>query len=121
MSLVTLKPERCVLKQLKKIHDSWKISLITLKRKKICNKAVVVKRGPWQLRHVHDWIVTQQQIDVWYDDDYYCNNDNEMIKWYKGYQKRKAQKAKKKKRRALTYCLASRSCDRLVYARRRKG
>ena len=79
-----------------------------------------MKRVPWQLRHVHDWIVTQQQIDVWYDADDYCNNDNEMIKWYKGYQKRKAQKAKKK-RRALTYCLASRSCDRLVYARRRKG
>ena len=69
-----------------------------------------MKRVPWQLRHVYDWIVTQQQIDVWYDDDDYCNNDNEMIKWYKGCQKRKAQKARKKKR-AFTYCLAS---DRVI-------
>ena len=28
----------------------------------------------------------------WHDDDDYCNN-NELIKWYDGYQKRKTQKA----------------------------
>ena len=28
----------------------------------------------------------------WHDDDDYCNDD-ELIEWYNGYQKRKAQKA----------------------------
>ena len=37
-----------------------------------------------------DWFVTQQQIDMWYDDDY-AYNDNEMIKRYNGYKKRKKQ------------------------------
>ena len=37
--------------------------------------------------------MTQQQIDTWYDDDY-VYNDHEMIRWYDGYKKRKAQKAK---------------------------
>ena len=45
------------------------------------------------LRLVHDWFVTQQQKDIWYDDDY-VYNDNEMIKWYECYKKRKAQNAK---------------------------
>ena len=40
---------------------------------------------------VPDWFLTQQQIDIWYDGD--CvYNDNEMIKWYDGYKKRKTQK-----------------------------
>ena len=34
----------------------------------------------------------QEQVKIWHDDDYYCNN-NELIKWYDCYQKRKAQKA----------------------------
>ena len=41
-----------------------------------------------------DWFVTQQQLDIWYDNDYVYNNGNQIIEWYKGYQKRKAQKAK---------------------------
>ena len=36
---------------------------------------------------------SHQQIDVWYDDDDYCDDDD-IIDWYNGYQKRKAQKAK---------------------------
>ena len=41
---------------------------------------------------ITDWFVTQEQIDIWHDDDEYCNDD-EIIEWYKSYQKRKAQKA----------------------------
>ena len=61
-----------------------------LKTQEMCNEAV--RRGPWNLRHVPDWFVTQQQIKAWHDDYYFCN-DNRLIKWYDGYQKRKAQKA----------------------------
>ena len=48
---------------------------------------------PFSLRFVPDWFVTQQQIDIWYDDDY-IYNDNEMINWYDGYRRRKVQKSK---------------------------
>ena len=62
-----------------------------LKTQEMCNEAV---RGrPWNLRHVSDWFVTQQQIKIWHDDYHYCNG-NRLIKWYDGYQKRNAQKAK---------------------------
>ena len=33
--------------------------------------------------------MTQQQIKIWCDDDNYCND--ELIKWYNIYQKRKTQ------------------------------
>ena len=48
----------------------------------------------FSLQFVPDWFVTQQQFDIWYDNDYVYNNDNEIIEWYKDYEKRKAQKAK---------------------------
>ena len=38
----------------------------------------------------------QEQVKIWHDDDYYCNN-NELIKWYDCYQKCKAQKAQTEK------------------------
>ena len=57
----------------------------------MCIKAV--RDYLFYLQFVPDWFVTKEQIDIWYDDDY-VYNDNEMIKWYDGYQKRKAQKAK---------------------------
>ena len=41
----------------------------------------------------NDWFVTQGQIDLWHDDDYW-HDDDKLIKWYEGYQKRMAQKAK---------------------------
>ena len=41
-------------------------------------------------------MVTHQQIKIWHDSDDYCNDD-EVIKWYEGYQKRKVQKAQIKK------------------------
>ena len=43
---------------------------------------------------VPDWLVTQQQIDIWYDDDYVDYDDYEMIKWHKDYKRCKTQKAK---------------------------
>ena len=43
----------------------------------MCNKAV--RYYLLSLQFVPDWLVTQQQIDLWYDKDY-VYNDNEMIK-----------------------------------------
>ena len=51
-----------------------------------------VKKYLWLLKYVPDWFVIHQQIKIWHDNDDYCNDD-ELIKWYKGYQKRKSQKA----------------------------
>ena len=53
------------------------------------------------MQFVPDWFVTQEQIDIWYDDDGdhegdHCDDDNDEDKfceWYKGYKKRKVQKA----------------------------
>ena len=56
----------------------------------MCDDAV--RDDPSSLQYVPDWFVTREQIDRWYDDDY-VYNDNEMIKWYEGHQKRRAQKA----------------------------
>ena len=54
---------------------------------------MAVEAGLGLSEYVPDWFVTQQQIKIWRDDDDHCNDD-ELIKWYEGYQKRKAQKAK---------------------------
>ena len=53
----------------------------------------VVMEDPWLLRYVPDWFITQQQVKLWHDDDYHCDDDGEKIEWYEGYKKRKAQKA----------------------------
>ena len=50
---------------------------------KACNEAVC--GGPWNLRHVPDWFVTQEEIEVWHD--------NRIIECYNGHQKRRAKKA----------------------------
>ena len=55
----------------------------------MCDKAV--RDYLFSLLFIPDWFVTQQQIDIWYDNDYVYNNDNSFIKWYDGYKKRKAQ------------------------------
>ena len=39
----------------------------------MCDKAV--KDDPFSLWFVPDWFFTQQQIGVWYDDDYWCHDD----------------------------------------------
>ena len=44
------------------------------------------------MQYVPDWFETQQQLKIWYNDAYYCNEDK-LIEWYEGYKKRKAQKA----------------------------
>ena len=51
----------------------------------------------FSLQFVPDWLVTQQQIDILYDSDYVHNNDNEIIDWQKGYQKRRTQEAQMEK------------------------
>ena len=60
------------------------------KTKEMCEKVLGANLG--LLKDVPDWIMTQQQIKIWHDDGKYCN-DHELIKWYKRYEKRKAQKA----------------------------
>ena len=60
------------------------------KTKEMCEKEIGKRLG--LLKDVPDWLMTQQRIKIWRDDDKYYN-DHELIKWYKGYQKRKAQKA----------------------------
>ena len=57
----------------------------------MCDKAV--KDYLFSLQFVSDWFVTQEQVNLWCDEDY-VYNDNEVIKWYEGYQKGRAQKSK---------------------------
>ena len=71
----------------------------------MCDKAV--KIGPSSWEYVSDWFVTQGQVKTWHDDDDYCN-DNELIKWYDGYKKRKVQKAQiKEELQPITWHLYS--------------
>ena len=81
--------------------EPWLLRIIPdyFKLREMCDK--VVARNPYMLEHIPHWFVTQQEIWPW-DDDYH----DEFIKWYEGYQKRKAQK-KKNRRRINAYCLAS--------------
>ena len=60
----------------------------------MCDKAL--RDYLFSLQLVPNWFVTQQQKDIWYDDDYFYNH-HEVIQWYDGYEKRKAQKAQIKK------------------------
>ena len=55
-----------------------------LKAQEMCNEAVL--RNPWMVERVPDYFVTQE-MEEFIDDDVF-------ITWYKGYIKRKAQKAK---------------------------
>ena len=62
-----------------------------LKTRKMCNEAV--GGYLWLLEHIPGWFIIRQQIKIWYDDDYWHEDDG-IIKWYQGYKKQKAQKAK---------------------------
>ena len=73
--------------------DPWSLYDIPdyLKIQEMCNEAV--RDDPSSLQFVPHWFVSQQQLDAWYDDDYW-HHDDELIEWYEGYKKRKAEKAK---------------------------
>ena len=60
----------------------------------MCDNAV--RNYPFSLGFVSDWLVSQQQIKIWRDNNY-VYNDEWLIKWYEAYKKRKAQKAQIKK------------------------
>ena len=70
----------------------WYVS-DNLKTQEMCIREFEVGLG--LLKFVDDWFVTQQQINIWCDDDEYRDDDG-LIEWYNGYQKRKAQKTKVK-------------------------
>ena len=48
----------------------------------MCDKAVV--KYSWLLKHVPDWFVTQEQMDLWGDDN---DNKDKFFEWYDGYKK----------------------------------
>ena len=79
------------------------------KTREMCND--VVMEHLLLLRHVPDWFATQQKLRQCDD----CYDDNGYIKWYDGYKKRKAQKAKIKKR-VNAQSLASIKMVGLVYS-----
>ena len=58
-----------------------------LKTQEMCNQAV--RRHPFLLQFVPDWFVLQGQLRLL---DNYKGYDK-LVEWYKGYKKRKAQKA----------------------------
>ena len=75
------------------------------KTQEMCDKAV--KDDSSSLQFVPDWLVTQEQIDLWDDDTCFrwyddgkdkfieFNDDEDnFLEWYDGYKKRKAQKSK---------------------------
>ena len=74
---------KAVLSSLEYVPDNFKIQ-------KMCDD--VVKKCLWLLERVPNWFVTKGKKKLWHDDAYYCIDD-ELIEWYNGYQKRKAQKA----------------------------
>ena len=50
------------------------MSLITLKTKEMCDKAV--KDDSSSLQFVLDWFVTREGLDMWYDDYYDDDGDH---------------------------------------------
>ena len=73
--------------------DPWQLHDVPdyFKTHKMCDD--VVQRDSYSLQFVPDWFVTHQKIKIWQDEDDYCNDD-EVIEWYKKYEKRKVQKSK---------------------------
>ena len=77
--------------------NPWLLSDVPnyFKTQKMCDD--VVLRKSYFLQFVPDWFFTQEQLEIWHDEDNdYCTDD-EVIEWYKRYEKWKAQKAKIKK------------------------
>ena len=50
-----------------------------LKTEEMCDG--VVRRDSYLLQFVSDWFVTQEQLEIWHDDDDCCTDD-ELIEWY---------------------------------------
>ena len=72
--------------------DPWQFKDVPnhFKKQEMCNNTATDYLFSWQF--VPDWFITRERIDLLNDDD--CvYNDHEMIEWYDGYKKRKAQKA----------------------------
>ena len=69
----------------------------------MCDKAI--KNDPSLFQLVPDWFVTQQQIDIWHDNDDFCNDNGDywddskdkFFELYNRYKKCKAQKTQIKK------------------------
>ena len=76
--------------------DPWQLKDAPdyFKTQKMCDKEA--RDYLFSLQHFPNWFVTQEQINLWYDDKYVYDDDR-MIEWYKGYKKRKAQKGPIKK------------------------
>ena len=53
----------------------------------MCKKAV--REDLSSLEYVSDWFLRKGEVKLWHDDDDY-DDDNEVIEWCDGYQKRKA-------------------------------
>ena len=72
--------------------DPWQLYDVSdhFKSQTMCDAAV--SKDPSSLYYVPDLFVMQEQVNIWHDDDNYCN-DNEIIERYDDYKKRKAQKA----------------------------
>ena len=70
--------------------DPWQLYYTPdrFKTQKMCDD--VVRRDPYSLLGVPDCFVTSQQIKTWRDSDYRDNED--VIRWYNGYQKQEPQK-----------------------------
>ena len=74
-----------------KVVEADPLSLVNvldrLKTREMCDAAV--KDDAFSLVCVSNWLVTQQHVKLWDDQGDYCDDD-EIIKWYEGYQKQKA-------------------------------
>ena len=73
--------------------DPWQLYDIPdyLKTQNMCDD--VVRRDSYSLMYVPDQFATQEQLEIWHDDNK-CYTDDEILGWYKRYKKRKPQKAK---------------------------
>ena len=89
-----IKTQEMCNRAIKKYPRALKFIPDYLKTQEMCER--VVKKYLRAPEFVPDWLVAQEQVKIWHGyDDYH--NDNYLINWYEGYQKRKAQKAQIKK------------------------
>ena len=76
---------RIELRPLAFISDCFKTQDISDKAVRKCSSS---------LMHAPDWFVTREWVYMRYDDNEYCDDDEDnFFKWYNGYKKRKAETA----------------------------